>query len=90
MTSVLPVKPTWRAQLAPGDRIRLRDTRDSPRVLVVVRVAVEGTWVEIGDTTYLASNHPDRSGRVDLFDRLAAMFDQALLLKSGAILRLTG
>jgi pyruvate kinase len=50
----LPVPKKWLARLRPGDRVKLRDTRDSRRTLVVVDATAEGCWLEARRTAYIA------------------------------------
>jgi len=86
---VLPVPGPWLARLAPGDRVRLRDTRDSPRTLVVTRVSEAGVAVEAGDTTYVATGTVLDVGGHRAEVGLLPPRPQALVLRPGDLLTLT-
>jgi len=86
---VIPVLGPWLGGLRAGDRIRLRDTRDSPRTMRVSSLEEAGARIEVDDTTYLeagtrlVADHGE--GRVGLL----APRVQALDLRPGDVLTLT-
>jgi pyruvate kinase len=89
-TIALPVQSSWRGQLAPGDRITLRDTRNASRVLVVTDVASGGTWVDAYDTTYLESGSSlVAPGGAACAIGLLPSLEQVIVLGRGGTLRLT-
>lgn len=83
----LPVPKKWLARLRPGDRVRLRDTRDSQRTLVVVDVTAEGCWLEARRTAYIAPGTVLRHRRKgDQFKAIVGTFpptENALTLQQG-------
>jgi len=51
----LPVRAApWWSELKPGDRLSLRDARDSRREFVVAAIDAQGVWVTTEKTCYLA------------------------------------
>ena len=52
----IPVPKEWLKGIRTGDRIRLRDTRDSKRTVEVTQITDAGVWVEFSDTTYVATD----------------------------------
>jgi pyruvate kinase len=86
----IPVSREWLSGLRPGDVLRLRDTRNSPRSLVVTSLDARGAWIASHDTTYLATGTrlvaPDgRSAAVGLLPPLV----QALVLRPGDVVTLS-
>jgi pyruvate kinase len=86
----IPVPMDWLSTMAIGDQIRLRDTRDSPRMLEVTSMVEHGVWVETSDTTYLATGTKlmaphSREAQVGLL----AQLEQAIILRVGDVLTLT-
>jgi pyruvate kinase len=53
--AVLPLPGGFLAALAPGDRLRFRDTRDARRRMRVSEVAQGGAWALLRKTAYLAT-----------------------------------
>lgn len=86
----IPVDGSWLDGLLVGDRIRLSDTRDASRTALVTRTDEAGAWIEIGDTTYLATGTRLSSpeGRVTSVGLLPEL-EQALMLRVGDVLTLT-
>lgn len=86
----VPVPGEWVSRLRPGDVLRLRDTRGSPRSLVVESLEPGGARITSQDTTYLATGTRlvapgGRSAAVGPLPPLA----QALVLRPEDILTLT-
>ena len=85
-----PVSKEWLSGLRPGDVLRLRDTRDAPRSLVVTSLDASGAWIASHDTTYLTTGTRlfapnQRSAAVGLLPPLV----QALVLRPGDVVTLT-
>jgi len=89
-TPALPVARRWLEQLRPGDLVRLRDTRQDPRTLVVTAVGADGAVVETWDTTYLVTGTElaTAAGDRTRVGELPAL-EQALVLDVGDVLTLT-
>lgn len=67
----LPVEREWLAQLAKGDRIKLRDARNAERTLKVVDVTEEGCLAEAKKSTYIISGtvltvKPESGGGIEM------------------------
>jgi pyruvate kinase len=87
----IPVPAGWLAGLNPGDRIRLRDTRQARRQLSVVEVEKGKVRVEIWDTTYLGTGtHLTGPGGATAIVGSLRHQEQALVLRPGDVLTLTG
>jgi pyruvate kinase len=50
---VLPVRGSWIAALALGDRVKLFDARDAKRELTIIGRDADGAWAECGQTAYI-------------------------------------
>ncbi|MGH7523330.1 MAG: pyruvate kinase [Gemmatimonadales bacterium] len=59
----VPVPAEWLAQLAPGERLKFADARDSRRMLHIVDVAERGCWAEANQTAYVVQGTVLRRGR---------------------------
>lgn len=86
----LPVPPAWLERLRPGAEVTLRDTRGSPRTLVVTATEPGAARVEAWDTTYLEPGTllRARAGEAALGDLPAT--EQVLRVHVGDRLVLTG
>lgn len=86
----IPVPVTWLERVGAGDTVELRDTRDASRTLRVTMVDGTGAWVEISDTTYLATGTvltTPRAGATAV-GALPAV-EQAVVLRRGDVLTMT-
>ena len=86
----IPVDETWLEGLLEGDRVRFSDTRGASRTALVTSTNGTSAWIEIGDTTYLAtgSRLSSPEGRVTFVGQLPEL-EQALVLRVGDVLTLT-
>jgi pyruvate kinase len=87
----IPVPTEWLKGIRTGDRIRLRDTRDSKRTVEVTQITDAGVWVEFSDTTYVATDtHLVAPGHRETAVGNLPAKEQALELHIGDVLTLTG
>jgi pyruvate kinase len=91
----LAIEPSWLAQLAVGDRVRLRDVRGSRRNWRIREVTGDGCWAEANKTAYVSNGtvlllRGNESGDQKTVIRKLPPQDSVIHLRTGDVVLMSG